>query len=48
MIIEDAPVIPLFYDEVIRLVNKRISGLPVNSINMLDLRRVKKSVKNIE
>jgi oligopeptide transport system substrate-binding protein len=42
MLIQDAPVIPLFYDQVIRLVNKNVSGLPTNAMNLLDLRRVKK------
>jgi peptide/nickel transport system substrate-binding protein len=46
MIIDAAPVIPLYYDEVVRLVNKRISGLPVDPQNSLDLRRVKKAPGN--
>jgi len=43
MIIEDAPVIPLFYDEVIRIVNKRVSGLGNNPMNLLNVKTVKKS-----
>lgn len=43
MLMDGVPVIPLYYDEVVRLVNKRISGLPVDPLNSLDLRRVKKS-----
>jgi peptide/nickel transport system substrate-binding protein len=42
MVINDAPVVPLYYDEVIHLVNKRVSGLSVNSLNTLDLRYVTK------
>jgi peptide/nickel transport system substrate-binding protein len=42
MVMADAPVVPLYYDEAIRIVNKRISGLPINSLNMLDLRKVTK------
>jgi len=42
MIMDAAPVVPLYYDEVIRLVSKRITGLPVDPLNSLDLRRVKK------
>jgi len=42
MVIEDAPVVPLYYDEVVRIINKRVSGLPINSLNMLDLRYVTK------
>lgn len=40
MLIEEAPVIPLFYDEVMRFVNKRVTGLGSNGINMLHLKRV--------
>lgn len=43
MIIDDAPVIPLFYDEVIRIVNKRVSGLGNNPMNLLNVKTVKKS-----
>ncbi len=43
IVTEAAPVVPLYYDEVIRLMNKHISGLPIDSRNSLDLRRVKKS-----
>ncbi len=43
MVMEAAPVVPLYYDEVIRLVSNKVSGLPVNSLNMLDLRYVKKA-----
>lgn len=37
-----APVVPLFYDEVVRLISKRITGLHLNPVNSLDLRRVRK------
>jgi peptide/nickel transport system substrate-binding protein len=39
---ENLPVIPLYYDEVIRFVRKEVSGLSINSMNNLDLKRVKK------
>jgi peptide/nickel transport system substrate-binding protein len=42
MVINDAPVIPLWYDEVIRLVNPRIKGFQPNGLNLLELRRVTK------
>ena len=42
MIIEDAPIIPLWYDEAIHLVRKNISGFYPNSLNMLELRKAKK------
>jgi len=40
---EESPVIPIFYDEVIRFVSKDISGLNSNAMNLLDLKRVKKN-----
>ncbi|MBP9067914.1 MAG: ABC transporter substrate-binding protein [Bacteroidia bacterium] len=43
--IEDAPMIPMFYDEVVRIVNKRISGLEINPMNLLNLKTVKKAEK---
>ncbi len=43
MIIDDAPIVPLFYDEVIRIVNKRISGLGNNPMNLLNVKTVKKN-----
>ena len=42
LIINDAPVIPLWYDQVIRLVNPKISGFHANGLNLLELRRVRK------
>lgn len=41
---EEAPVIPLWYDMAIHLVSPRISGFGPNGLNMLELRRVKKKV----
>lgn len=43
MIINDAPVIPLFYDQIIRLVPKTVSGLETDATNLLYLERVKKN-----
>ena len=37
----DAPVVPLFYDEVLRFVNKRVIGMESNPTNLLDLRMVR-------
>ena len=42
IIIEEEPVIPLYYDQVIRFSQKNIEGLGINPIDMLDLRRVYK------
>ncbi len=41
LLMQDAPVVPLWYDEVVRLVHKNIKGFTPNSLNLLDLRRVK-------
>jgi peptide/nickel transport system substrate-binding protein len=43
IILQDAPVIPLFYDEVYRFAQKNITGLEPDALNMLQLKRVKKS-----
>jgi oligopeptide transport system substrate-binding protein len=41
LMIDDAPVVPLWYDEVIRLVNPRVKGFEPNGLNLLELRQVK-------
>ncbi len=41
LIMEEAPVIPLYYDQVIRFLQKNISGIPNNPMNLLDLKRVR-------
>ena len=43
IIINDAPVVPLWYDVAIHLVHKNIADFYPNSLNLLELRRVKKS-----
>jgi peptide/nickel transport system substrate-binding protein len=40
---EDAPVIVLYYDQVFRLLQPGISGLPTNPLNLLQLKTVKKA-----
>jgi oligopeptide transport system substrate-binding protein len=42
IIIEDAPVVPLWYDMAIHLVHTNIKNFPPNSLNLLELRRTKK------
>ncbi len=42
---DESPVIPLWYDQAIHLVNPRVSGFYPNGQNMLELRRVRKHVK---
>ncbi|MEO6000042.1 MAG: ABC transporter substrate-binding protein [Chitinophagaceae bacterium] len=41
MVMNDAPVVPLWYDEVIHLVNPRVSNFHANGLNLLELRKVK-------
>ncbi len=43
LVMSEAPIIPLFYDEVVRFTRKEVSGLGINPINLLDLKRVKKT-----
>lgn len=43
LIIKNAPVIPLYYDNVIRFTRKNVHGLGINPINLLHLKRVTKS-----
>jgi ABC-type transport system substrate-binding protein len=43
IILEEAVVIPLYYDEVLRFVQKGVEGLSTNPMNLLNLKRVKKS-----
>lgn len=42
LMIEDAPVVPLWYDMAIHLVHTNITGFTPNSLNLLELRRTKK------
>lgn len=42
MVIDDAPVIPLYYDQIIRLVSHNINGLSTNPMNLLNLKTVTK------
>ncbi|MFN5183814.1 MAG: ABC transporter substrate-binding protein [Bacteroidota bacterium] len=42
IIINEAPIIPLFYDQVVRLVSNNTEGLKINALNLPDLKTVKK------
>lgn len=42
LVMDQAPVVVLYYDEVIRLHGKKISGLGINGMNLLSLKKVKK------
>ena len=43
LIMSDFPVIPLYYDQVIRFVQKNIQGMEINPINLLVLKNIKKN-----
>lgn len=45
LIVEDAPVVPLWYDMALHLVHNNISGFYPNGLNMLELRKLKKITK---
>ena len=45
LVISEAPVVPLFYDEVVRFFQPTISGLGVNPMNLLVLKYAKKSTE---
>lgn len=42
LLIDDAPVVPLYYDQVVRLVQNNIQDLTSNPMNILSLKKVKK------
>ena len=41
IIIHQAAVIPLYYDNVIRFSHKKVKGLGVNGMNLLNLKQVR-------
>jgi len=43
IIVEEAPVVVLYYDQVLRFVHKNVSGLSSNSMNGLSLKTVRKN-----
>ncbi len=42
ILMSDFPIIPLYYDQVVRFVQKNIEGMKINPINLLILKNVKK------
>jgi peptide/nickel transport system substrate-binding protein len=40
IILEEAPIVPLYYDEVARFTSKRVKNLPLNAMNLLVLKSV--------
>ncbi len=43
LIIDNAAIVPLYYDESVRFISKKVKGLETNGINILDLTRVYKT-----
>ena len=43
LVMQAAPIVPLFYDEVIRFTRKEVIGLGINATNLLELKSVKKT-----
>jgi peptide/nickel transport system substrate-binding protein len=43
LVMQKTPVVVMFYDEVLRFTRKNVSGLGINPINLLDLKRVRKN-----
>jgi ABC-type transport system substrate-binding protein len=42
IMLRDAPVVPLWYDMVVHLVQNNVQGFPANALNLLELRRTRK------
>ncbi|WP_386064346.1 ABC transporter substrate-binding protein [Winogradskyella pulchriflava] len=42
LIMASAPIVPLFYDEVVRFTRKEVKGLGINATNLLELKYVEK------
>ncbi|MBR9756555.1 MAG: ABC transporter substrate-binding protein [Algicola sp.] len=43
LVMQDAPAVVMFYDEVIRFTQKNVTGLGINPTNLLELKRVNKN-----
>ena len=44
IIIEESPIVPLYYDEAVVFYHNNISGLSSNPLNLLSLKKVKKAL----
>ncbi len=42
LVMKNVPIVPLFYDEVVRFTRKDVTGLGINATNLLELKAVKK------
>ncbi|WP_430468592.1 ABC transporter substrate-binding protein [Winogradskyella ouciana] len=43
LVMASAPIVPMFYDEVVRFTRKEVKGLGINATNLLELKSVRKS-----
>jgi peptide/nickel transport system substrate-binding protein len=43
LVLEKAPVVVLFYDEVIRFTLKNVKGLGINPVNLLEVKNIRKN-----
>ena len=43
IIIDNAVIVPLYYDKVLRFTQKNVSGLGINPTNLLELKKVRKN-----
>ncbi len=43
LVMSQTPIIPMFYDEVVRFTRKNVKGLGINPTNLLELKRVRKT-----
>jgi peptide/nickel transport system substrate-binding protein len=43
LLISEAPLVPLYYDQVVRFTQKNVKGLGINALNLLELKRVQKA-----
>lgn len=42
LVMSTAPIVPMFYDEVVRFTRKEVKGLGINATNLLELKQAKK------
>ncbi len=43
LMLEDAPVVLLYYDKILRIISSRVKSLETNAMNMLYLKKVEKN-----
>lgn len=43
LIMSSAPIVPMFYDEVVRFTRKNVTGLGINATNLLEIKNVRKT-----